>query len=334
MLEKPNISDTTIRTCLHDAFGLPITQITFLPIGWVHNAAYQLTAANGDRYFLKLRRGTFNQVAVAVPAFLHAQGIQQVMTPIATKTQALWVHAHDFDWILYPFFDGKTGFATPLSKTQWIALGQSLKAIHPTPVPTDLAKDLPQESYSPRWRDSVKALQQRVEDGSYPDPIAASLAAFWQTKQDEIQLFVERAEQLAQRLQQPVGDLVICHTDLHAGNVLVGEDNTLTIVDWDEPLLARKERDLLFIGGGIGGIWNTDQESAWFYQGYGPTEIDLVALSYYRYERIIVDIAEVAERIFGQQGSVEERQKGLALIKQFLSNNVVEIAHRTYRQLS
>jgi spectinomycin phosphotransferase len=100
-------------------------------------------------------------------------------------------------------------------------------------------------------------------------------------------------------------------------------------VDWDEPILAPKERDLLFIGGGVGGIWNTEEEARWFYQGYGPTEIDLLALSYYRYERIVVDIAEDAEQIFGMQGSVEEQQKALGRINQFLPNNVVDIAHQT-----
>ena len=114
----------------------------------------------------------------------------------------------------------------------------------------------------------------------------------------------------------------------------MGADNELTIVDWDEPILAPKERDLMFIGGGVGGIWNNDQEVAWFYQGYGQTDIDLVALSYYRYQRIVVDIAGCAEQIFGMQGSVEERQKGLGLVRQFLPNNVVDIAHRSYQQLA
>jgi spectinomycin phosphotransferase len=150
----------------------------------------------------------------------------------------------------------------------------------------------------------------------------------------EIESMVERAAQLALVLQQRRGTLAICHSDLHGGNVLVGAGEELAIVDWDEPILAPKERDLMFIGGGVGGIWNDDQETSWFYQGYGQAEIDLPALSYYRYERIIVDIAEYAEQIFGMHGSGEERQKGLGLINQFLPNNVVDIAHRTYRQLS
>ena len=87
-------------------------------------------------------------------------------------------------------------------------------------------------------------------------PIGASFAAFWLTKRDEIQGMVEHAEQLAQTLQKRAVEPVVCHSDLHGRNVLVGTDNEVAIVDWDEPIPAPKERDLMFIGGGIGGIWN------------------------------------------------------------------------------
>jgi len=334
MLEKPNISDDTIIACLDDSFGLHIAQVTFLPLGWVNNALYRVIADNDTPYFLKLRRGPFNEIAVAVPAFLHAQGIRQVVAPIATTTHKLWVREHGFDWTLYPFFDGKTGFEVALSKPHWIALGEAMKAVHTTTLPTDLLKRVPHEAYSPRWRNTVRAFHKQVEQNHYDDPIAASLAAFWMTKHDEIQSMVERADQLAQALQSRKVELVVCHSDLHGRNVLVGADGEVAIVDWDEPILAPKERDLMFIGGGIGGIWNNDQEAAWFYEGYGQIEIDLVALSYYRYERIVVDIAEDAERIFGLRGSAEEREKALGLTNQFLPNNVVDIAHRTYQQLA
>ena len=334
MLTKPRISDDRIIACLHDSFGLRISHVTFLPLGYVNSAVYRVTDDSGTPYFLKLRRGDFNQIAVAVPAFLHAQGIQQVVAPIATITDKLWVHAHGFDWILYPFFDGKTGFEVALSKTQWILLGQSMRAIHATQLPAALAERVPHEDYSPRWRTSVKTFHIQVEQRSYAEPIAARLAAFWLTRRDEIQCIVERAEQLAPALQNRVLNLVTCHSDLHARNVLVSADDELAIVDWDEPILAPKERDLMFIGGGVGAIWNNDQEAGWFYQGYGQIEIDLVALSYYRYERIVADIAVCAEQIFGIQGSLEDWQKGLQLRDQFLPNNVVDIAHRSYLRLS
>jgi spectinomycin phosphotransferase len=335
MLTKPDIPDNSIIACLHDHFGLPIAHVRFLPLGAdVNSAVYRVTADNGTAYFLKLRWGNFSEVALAVRAFLYSQGIRQVIAPIATTTNTLWVHAYGFDWILYPFFEGTNGFEVALSKTQWIALGQSLKAVHTTILPAALAEHVPQEDFSPRWRDIVRAYHKEVEQERYDDPIAASLAAFWMTRRDEIKCIIERAEQLAEALQKRAVERVMCHSDLHAGNVLVGTHDELAIVDWDEPILAPKERDLMFIGGGVGGIWNTDQEASWFYQGYGPTDIDLAALSYYRYERIVADFAAYGEQIFGMQGSEEDRRKGLRLMNQFLPNNVVDMADRAYQQLS
>lgn len=308
--------------------------MTFLPLGYVNSAVYRVAADTGISYFLKLRRGDVNPVAVALPAFLHAQGIRQVMAPIATTSGTLWARAQGFAWILYPFFAGKTGFDAALSKTHWIALGQSLNALHTTVLPADLAARVPREAYSPRWRERVKLFHQQVEQERFADPIAARFTAFWLTQRDEIRRMVARAEQLARALWQRAADFVVCHADLHGRNVLVRADDELAIVDWDEPILAPKERDLMFIGGGVGGIWNSEEDARWFYQGYGQTEIDLVALSYYRYERILVDIAEDAELIFGMHGSVDDRLKALQWSNQFLPNNVVDIAHRTYHRLT
>lgn len=334
MLTKPAISDDTIAACLRDTFGLRVAHVTFLPLGWVNNATYRVSADDGTPYFLKLRRGSFSQIAVAVPAFLHAQGIRQVMAPLATLTRELWAHARGFDWILYPFFEGKTGFERALSKAQWIALGAGMSAVHTALMPAALAEHVPHEDYSPRWRQRVKAFHKRVAQQRYDDPIAARLAAFWLAERDEIERIVQRAEQLALALQNRVVPLAVCHSDLHGRNVLVSADDEVAIVDWDEPILAPKERDLMFIGGGVGGIWNTEQETRWFYHGYGQTEIDLPALCYYRYERIVGDIAGCAEQIFGTHGSVEDRQKSLGLMNQFLPNNVVDMAHRSYQQLA
>ncbi len=105
--------------------------------------------------------------------------------------------------------------------------------------------------------------------------------------------------------------------------MLVGADDELAIVDWDEPILAPKERDLMFVGGVVGGVWNEARESAWFYEGYGHAEVDPIAPAYYRYEQIL-----------GVQGSAEDREVGRRQqVAQLLPGSVIEIAHRTYAQL-
>jgi len=123
-------------------------------------------------------------------------------------------------------------------------------------------------------------------------------------------------------------------SDLHARNVLLRSDDELVIIDWDEPILAPKERDLMFVGGGVGGIWNDPREADRFYKGCGPAEIDAVALAYYRYERIVADLAAYGERLFGTHGSPEDWELSLRKVMDVFSpNNVIEIAHRTYAAL-
>lgn len=332
MLTEPDISDEDIFACVHDSFGLCMTHATFLPLGAdINTAVYRVSADDGPPYFLKLRWGNFDEVAVAVAAFLHAQGIRRIMAPITTTTGQLWVHAHGIDWMLYPFFEGKNGFEVAPSRAQWIALGESMRAVHTAILPADLAARVRREAYSPRLRCSVRAFDTQVEQNIFDDPIAADFARLWTAKRDEIHSVVERAEELAQALEPQAVELVLCHADLHGGNVMLGASDALAIVDWDEIILAPKERDLMFVDGGL--YLNQEQEAAWFYTGYGDTAINPVALAYYRYERIVADFAAYGEQIFGMQGSAEDREEGLRQVSaQFLPNNVIDFAHRSYRK--
>lgn len=64
-----------------------------------------------------------------------------------------------------------------------------------------------------------------------------------------IRRLVDRAEQLGQKLQGQTHKFVLCHSDIHGGNVLIEGNDSIYIVDWDDPIKAPKERDLMFIGG-------------------------------------------------------------------------------------
>jgi spectinomycin phosphotransferase len=152
---------------------------------------------------------------------------------------------------------------------------------------------------------------------------------FLKIKRQEILELLERTERLAQNLQARVLDLVVCHSDLHAGNLLIVSD-WFFIVDWDDQILAPKERDLMFVGGGQMNNWRSPlEEEALFYQGYGATELDAVALSYYRFERIVQDIAAYCEQLFLSGEGGEDREHAYQyLTSNFLPNGVLEITKR------
>jgi spectinomycin phosphotransferase len=335
MLTPPDISADAITSQVRDAWGMVIARVDFLPIGAdVDAAVYRLDSADGRAHFLKLRRARFDEIAVAAPAFLHEHGAPAVMAPLPTANGALWTSGHGFNWILYPFFDGPNGFGRPLSDAQWFALGKSLRAVHSAVLPVALAARIPRDGYSPRWRDMVTAFSEQVERERFTDPIAEQLAMGWRAKRQEIATVVDRAGDLGRTLLQRALPFVLCHTDLHAGNVLLGADDDLAIVDWDDPTYAPAERDLMFFGAGVGGVWDTAREEALFYRGYGPVEIDLTALAYYRYERIVADFASYGEQVFGTRGSIEDRKDAVRRVMgQFEPGRVIEIAHRTYERL-
>ena len=112
---------------------------------------------------------------------------------------------------------------------------------------------------------------------------------------------------------------------------MIDSSGSLYVVDWDTALVAPKERDLMFIGGGVGGIWNDAREGALFYEGYGPANVSAAVLAYYRYDRIVEDIAVTSREILSKDFSDADREKwARQLERQFLPGNVVEMAHQAH----
>jgi len=80
---------------------------------------------------------------------------------------------------------------------------------------------------------------------------------------------------------------------------LVTNDAEFFIVDWDEAIIAPKERDLMFIiGGTVGGEVISKAQEDLFFASYGQADINRLALAYYRYEWCVQDIGDYAERMF------------------------------------
>ncbi|MBI5354719.1 MAG: aminoglycoside phosphotransferase family protein [Chloroflexi bacterium] len=330
MLEKPDIKDDLIISRLKDEYDLQGAELTFLPIGAdLGTAVYRVVPDGGTAYFLKLRKD-FEEISVTIPLFLKSKGVQEIIVPFETKSNQRWADFDEYKMILYPFIEGKNGFDMEMTNQHRQTLGAALKKIHTVQIPPELRQLIPQENFSPQGRKSVKSLQTFVENKSFDDSTSAKLAEYMISKRDEISRLVERAEQLAVELQFEPLELVLCHSDIHGGNILISNKSELYIVDWDNPILAPKERDLMFIGGGIDEIWKSEWKEGLFYEGYGETEINLSALAYYRYERVIQDLVVIGEQLLlsHEGGADRERSYGW-FTSNFKSGQTIEIADRT-----
>ncbi len=331
MLEKPAIVDDAIIACVQEAFGLVVDELAFLPLGAdVHTAVYRLTAKTQELYFLKLRSGLFKQISVTLPHFLHEQGIRELIPPCPTKSGGLWADLGDYKVMLYPFIDGDDAYDLPLTDPQWQQFGAALRRVHTAVLPPSLAAAIPQETYSPQWRQLVMKFMQQIQDQQFVEPVAQKMATFLNEKREIVAQLCTRTEQLAEIVEKRPLPNVLCHSDIHAWNLLISQEGTLYLVDWDDPILAPKERDLMFIGAGLGNIWRTPREETFFYKGYGPTELDQEILAYYRCERIIQDIAAYCEQIFLSDEGGTDREVALRqLASNFLPDSTIEIAMNT-----
>jgi spectinomycin phosphotransferase len=330
MLEKPDLDEEKIVDCVRDEYGLNTDQIAFLPRGAdVNTAAYRLTTEDGKLYFLKLRKGAFDETCVVLPKFLRGQGIEQIIPPLETRSGGLWTNLEAFKTILYPYVEGRDGYEVELSERQWSEFGCALKRIHSLEAPEALTRHIQRESYSPRWCEMAKTFLERIEVETFTDPVAIKQAAFLRSNREKVLDLIGQAERLAETLRARPAEFVLCHGDLHAGNLLVDGEDALYIVDWDNPILAPKERDLMFIGGAQGFRGHTAQkEETLFYRGYGSAQVDPYALGYYRYERIVEDIAAFCEQVFSTRGSGDDREQSFRyLASNFLPNNTIETAY-------
>jgi spectinomycin phosphotransferase len=300
----------------------------------VNTAVYRATTHDQNPYFVKLRSGDFDETAVAVPHYLHEHGLQQIIPALRTPSGQLWAELAPFKVILYPFVEGKNGYERPLSDDQWTEFGRALKQFHTAVIPATLTHNIKRESFSPHWRDTVKSFLARFERATFAEAVAVQMAAYLHSQRAETLALVQRTAQLAQQLQANPPNFILCHADIHAWNLLITDEGTLYMVDWDTLIFAPKERDLMFVGGGLGGNTRTPQEEeSLFYQGYGPTDINQVALTYYRYERIIEDIGVSCEQIFLSDEGGKDRPQTLENVKSnYRPNGTIALARKTDRR--
>ncbi len=332
MLEKPELKDEKIINCLRDEYGLSVEKVSFLPLGADLNTAVYRVATNDETvYFLKLRRGEFDEATVTVPKYLSDLGIKQIIPSLTTQTGQLWASLAPFKVILYHYVEGHNAFEKNLSHQQWIEFGAAIKRFHTADIPWAITNNIQRETFSPQWRDSVKMFLKLIEEETFDEPIAVELAAFLKTKGYETLELVKQAERFAQILQEQPPEYILCHADIHGWNLLIDINGALYMVDWDTLIFSPKERDLMFIGAGLGDSGYTPQEEeALFYQGYGQTNINQIAIAYYRYERIIEDIAAYCEQLFLSDEGGEDRKQSLEYLKSnFLPNGTIERAYQS-----
>ncbi|KAB1138102.1 aminoglycoside phosphotransferase family protein [Micromonospora sp. AMSO12t] len=300
MIDKPGVDERLLAAEVAAAWAMTIVDLVFMPVGLDGHAwAYRVDASDGERYFLKLRRGTFTRAAVLLPGFLKAQGVGQVVAPIDLPDGGACHGFGEYQLLLYPFHDGGSLWRRGLTDRQWSEYGEFLGRLHAVTPSADLAAVLPVETYRSDAGERLRALGGQAATSEV-------LGAFWDRYGAALHRLAETVDELASRVTH--ARHVICHADIHPGNLIADDDGPLHVVDWDAPILAPRERDLMFIHSQDFGDHPIDAHRAeLFRRGYGPLEPDQTLLSYYRSERHLDDVAAFLRSVLNPEASPESR---------------------------
>jgi spectinomycin phosphotransferase len=331
MLINQNISDEAIINCLTSDYDIDVVTLNLLMLGAdMNGSVYKAIARDKQSYFVKLKHGHQHAISTLVTEFLQNSGIKQLILPVKNKSGLTSHHLNDYTVLVYPLIEGTDGFQLSLTNKQWNSLGSALRQIHAVTLPEELQQQLRHENFSPKFREKVRSLYSHIDTHSDSDAVSQKLLTFIKTNLGTIKQLVDKADTLAEKLRQEYHPSVLCHSDLHGGNIFLDTNENFYIIDWDDPILAPKERDLMFIGGGVGNVWNKPDEENNFYSGYGNSPINKSLLAYYRLERVVEDIASFGEYLLLTTKGGDYREVSLGhFISMFAAGGAVDIALKT-----
>ncbi|MGZ3608996.1 MAG: phosphotransferase enzyme family protein [Ktedonobacteraceae bacterium] len=299
MREKPAIPDHLLRTTLQDQYDFAPVTLEFLPVGLdYHAGVYRLVSEQGNIYLLKITSRPLYEPGYTIPRYLHDQGIKSVVAPLPATSGSLWAKLEHWTMIVYPFFDGDTSF-TGMTTEQWRKLGNIFKHIHQVTIPADWHESIRKETFdTTQYTQWIHTFETQYLDLRYSESVSQqALQADWQTHQGTIHQMVNVLEKLAAVLQKQSGPYVFCHADLHPANLIRDTKGNMYVIDWDDVMLAPKERDFIFVR-------NVEADAFW--EGYEHPHIDWVALTYYRCERVVQDVIACADDMFFKDDLGEE----------------------------
>jgi spectinomycin phosphotransferase len=346
MLERPALDDATIVAGLRDGYGLPVERLEFVPLGNDSAAwTYRAIAPGASKSFVKVRREP-RPAGIRIPRFLRDAGLTEVVAAHRTWAGEPWLEIGPWSILVYPYIDAQSAKQAGMDDDGWRHLGAFAGRLHATMLPDDLSGLVPREEFRPRANALAREMGREVD--AYPrgaarhDELAERLVAAWTSHRAEIEWLVERSESLARRITdraanaRPALPFVLCHADLHVGNVLVDRHGHISIVDWDEVTFAPPERDLMFVRGSAVAGRVSDREATAFESGYGSSDADPLLIAWYRIDWAVQDFADFARRvILDPELGTPTRARALALFEEtFEPGGEVETAVIAERQVT
>jgi len=125
---------------------------------------------------------------------------------------------------------------------------------------------------------------------------------------DEVRSYLNQLKKRQVYAKGADSQKVICHTDLHGGNLRWDTDGNLCILDWENAMIAPREHDMIFFMGEA-----NYREPFWssYKSHFLQVSLDLKVLEFYFLRRGLEDISDYIFRIMMGDGGLERDRSDL-----------------------
>ncbi len=320
MKTEPDLDLTELQKTLAAIYGIHARAMRFLPHGecsW----GYYVEAADGQGYFLKLfREQALLPWAARLVYRLHAGcRIRQVSYSLPALSGDMITTLAGCPAAVFPFIQGQSLFECTNRREALYRLGQLLAQLHGCHA---LDRECQRTEQFDVW--GLEEYRQVVEAAASPQALPGAAGEV----QRLLRPLVSRLETLLESLlcfQQKARGRpylpCICHGDPTPGNILVTPAGEPYLIDWDDIILAPRERDLVF--------WEHDdiffenEPASPVLDGYrsiaGPFELDPDIIGFYHRQWTVGEIAAYGNRLLFEAHPEPQRRSDLENLKEELN---------------
>lgn len=331
MQTDPGFDHEPILRALATDYAIAANRLIFLPVGLdPAAAAYRTVGPDEQSWFVKIKSGAAPGPGPAIALSLRHSGIESVLAPVPTRTGSPWTTADGRTLLVYPYMEATDAVRDGLTREQWHSFGRSLREVHDAPIPLEWRTALPSDACALPGIANLTALIDQIAAASDLTEPGAAFRAYLNRHESRIADLLSRARSLRKDVRALDLPPVLCHGDIHAANILVDRHGAIHLVDWDAPLLAPRERDLIFVIGSQIARPVLLHEEEWFFEGYGPVTVNKDAIVLFRLERVIDDLFEFGrELIAGTDMSNPDTQVALRIIETFFAPDGIATVAKT-----
>jgi spectinomycin phosphotransferase len=246
MLTESKMDKSLLKKVIREKFGINVISLTLVP-RWGTVRAYVVESSKHTNFFLKI----YSDDSIPDSAFRFAHdlyakaGITNITHPVATSNGQMRTQLGDFLIALFDLVSGTTAEQHKLTERQLERLGELLAKIHQSK--TIIGEYSVRERFEIPFRDRLVAIFNDMSKISCNSTkYKAQLKFFLEPHRKKFMEELETLGELQRKVRRKNLEFVNCHGEPSPGNVLSSNSGEVYLLDWDDPIFAPKEKDLLF----------------------------------------------------------------------------------------